>query len=446
MVKNAIVSGFNTKSESDAIKQLEKESYFNIKEWISNHSKYSTIHINDFNYQNLKYLKTHKYNKEYKKIYDLHFHRFIESISRSRDVDFSYYEFNNMFNIHFYYFYELIIKHNIKLLICSNFLHLTDYLLYAIAKDLFNIQIIIFNQSQFPNKMWYMDSIEDYGSFEKLKQLNLNNKVDEELKNKLEINLFYMKKSFFQKLKEYCLYKFIFKDLEKIFNKRKNEKFYHFYLRYIKCLKYKKNLAKYSAKEVDYNAKYVYFPLHLQPELTTSIFGDIHTDQLLAIEKLSSILPDDFKIYAKENPKQGYYQRDDLFFKRLMNIDKVVLVDKSVDTHKLTKNSQFLSTISGTAGWEAITSAKKVLLFGRAWYQSLPGVFLYNEKFSYEELAKYNFTKEMLQKQYIQLLSNTFDGVVDEAYIANMKNFSHSQNQKNIYYAISTILNHKGND
>ena len=82
-------------------------------------------------------------------------------------------------------------------------------------------------------------------------------------------------------------------------------------------LSYFEHLAEFENNKINFEENFVYFPLPMQPEMTTSAIGGKFRDQLLALEKLSNILPSGVKIYVKENPKQGSYARGPLFFHRL---------------------------------------------------------------------------------------------------------------------------------
>ena len=137
---------------------------------------------------------------------------------------------------------------------------------------------------------------------------------------------------------------------------------------------YFEHLAEYENQPVDWDRKFVYFPLHLQPEMTTSSLGGRYRDQVLAIEDLSRTLPDDWLIYVKENPKQGAYARGPMFFHRLKRIPQVRFLSSEADTHQLIKRSQFVAVITGTAGWEAIKKGKPAVIFGHTWFQRLPGI------------------------------------------------------------------------
>ena len=69
-------------------------------------------------------------------------------------------------------------------------------------------------------------------------------------------------------------------------------------------LDYFETLLEFESQEIKLDCEYVYFPLQLQPELTTSTLGGGFSDQLLAIEKLADIIPDKCFIYVKENPSK----------------------------------------------------------------------------------------------------------------------------------------------
>lgn len=162
----------------------------------------------------------------------------------------------------------------------------------------------------------------------------------------------------------------------------------------------------------DKEKKYVYFPLHLQPEMTTDTLGGVYEDQLLALERLSKLLPDDWKIFVKENPKQTYYKRSKRFFARLSCIDKVMLVSPRTSTFDLIKDAQFIATVTGSAGWEAITAGKKVLCFGYAWYRSLAGAIVYSENLTIDDICSYQFSDTEFKQSYDTFSKSMFPGIV----------------------------------
>lgn len=123
----------------------------------------------------------------------------------------------------------------------------------------------------------------------------------------------------------------------------------------------------------------IYFPLHLQPELTTSFMGQTYTDQCLAISALMAVLKSQgraFTIYVKENPKQSFDQRQ---FLHLLQSDDVIMIDRTVPSNRLIEECDIVATIAGTAGWEAVKSGKPALIFGTTWYENAPGVIVFDD-------------------------------------------------------------------
>lgn len=77
------------------------------------------------------------------------------------------------------------------------------------------------------------------------------------------------------------------------------------------------------------------------------------------------------------------------------------------------RNSEFVATITGTAGFEAISGGKPVLAFGLAWYRGLPGVTIYNSNTALKDIFT-DFTVEDVKEEYEKLKQNMIDGVVAE--------------------------------
>jgi hypothetical protein len=214
---------------------------------------------------------------------------------------------------------------------------------------------------------------------------------------------------------------------------------------------YKYQLSKYSLGEqkINWNNKYVYFPLHLQPELTTSALGDVYENQLYALECLRKILPDDWKIYVKENPNQYrlttyplYWRKQSFFLKRIQKMHNVVLISDDVDTNKLICNSVFVATITGTAGWEALVSGKQALVFGHAWYGMFPGCTRYNSSTTLDEILSNKADKDKLQQSVDFFADRLGTGTTSIVTLSTIENFDKEQNAKTVADAIEKYIDY----
>lgn len=143
------------------------------------------------------------------------------------------------------------------------------------------------------------------------------------------------------------------------------------------------NLRKYYeslTKPSDYSQKFVYVPLHMQPEKTSIPLGGIFGDQLLMIEMLSYYLPDDYFIYVKENPKQGCDYRSIRFYESLDKINNVQLISTGENTFSLLKKACAVATLTGTIALESVVNLKPVFLFGYSSLQYLEGVSVIRDR------------------------------------------------------------------
>lgn len=138
-----------------------------------------------------------------------------------------------------------------------------------------------------------------------------------------------------------------------------------FYFRY-QCSK------KYYNK-ADYSKKYVYFPLHYQPEASTIVCAQKYEKQSFFIDSWAKSLPADTVLYVKEHYViLGH--RDPQFYKELKKYPNVVLIDPLESSRKLSMHAVAVTTLTGTAGFEAMLLRKPVILGGDIFFDKAPGV------------------------------------------------------------------------
>ncbi len=185
---------------------------------------------------------------------------------------------------------------------------------------------------------------------------------------------------------------------------------------------FKKEYLKWQ-NQIDYNKKFIYVPLHYQPECSTAPMGGVFVDQILMIKILAAAVPDDWQIYVKEHPYQWLIQginytnaRYSGYFEAIAKIKKVKLVSAKTVSIELIEKSQAVVIVAGTAGWEAVMRQKPVLIFGYPWYRDAPGVFKVNDVESCQvALAKINSGFKVKEQEIINYLAS-FDKISFQTY------------------------------
>jgi len=136
--------------------------------------------------------------------------------------------------------------------------------------------------------------------------------------------------------------------------------------RKIKTLLQKKFYTTFSIKE-----KYFFYPLHQQPESSTSVYATYYCNQLGTVKNISLSIPFPYKLYVKEHPV-SLGTRSNEFYKELKKIPNVVLISPNENIENLVKHSLGVITLTSTVGMEAVLSGKPVYVFGDVFYSYHP--------------------------------------------------------------------------
>lgn len=433
-MKNVILWGFTFRDARESLGALNN-SVINIKKWIisedlSRDEFYSNYEIEfTSGWHNKGYFTAgecaEKYVTDY--IYD-HMPMLLQNFARDEFVyRLPHYEYINIINMLVNHYYAML-KQGVDMVVFEDIPHGGSGLtMYMVAKAM-GIKTLMLVPAYEAGYFTYCYSIEDYGIFADASDY-CEELDDIVIKKEYKKDIAYMTPEMMAKDLGKHSMSYYFQPLlspkyyfwkKKVLWKEQQAKYLNLYDflekkiirsvgRYFQHRCYNKNNSK-TVQYVDFKKKYVYFPLHLQPEMTTDVLGGKYTDQLLAIEKLHKILPDDWYIYVKENPKQKSYMRGRYFFERLSLIPNVVFVDRTVDTYKLMESAQFVSTITGTAAWEAITGGKNALIFGRVWFDHFPGIFRFEEIESIQEILQYRISHDDIQKETNKLRRKLIKG------------------------------------
>jgi capsule polysaccharide modification protein KpsS len=131
---------------------------------------------------------------------------------------------------------------------------------------------------------------------------------------------------------------------------------------------------------------------------------------------------------------------NNFFFKQLNANPKIKFIREYVSSEKLLHHSQFVATITGTVGWEAISNNKHALIFGNAWYKNFPGVIQYSPTVSLNDILMNHFTHEELENTLKRMYKKMADGIIDRNNCHIIENFNEDINTQLVADAVEKYI------
>ena len=169
----------------------------------------------------------------------------------------------------------------------------------------------------------------------------------------------------------------------------------------------------------DYTSPYIYFPLHFQPERSTDPEAGVFTSQFLALRMLSHALPEGWRIYVKEHPRQlnpfsdiryGHFRSVE-DYERIAGLPRVNFVPLEIVSSELISNCTMTATCTGSTVWEGMLQGKPGIAFGRVWHSECGSTITVT-------------SNDQLQRAILTLVGQSADDVASNLYgfIEKIKN------------------------
>jgi hypothetical protein len=124
--------------------------------------------------------------------------------------------------------------------------------------------------------------------------------------------------------------------------------------------------------------RYVFYPLHFQPEASTLVQAPLYVDQLALIRDIAASLPAGHRLYVKEHVSSRG-RRPIAYYEEIRQVPSVRLLGPDEDTWKLIREAAAIAVITGTVGWEGLIFDKPVITFGDVFFNLHPSVYRASE-------------------------------------------------------------------
>ena len=187
--------------------------------------------------------------------------------------------------------------------------------------------------------------------------------------------------------------------------------------------------------------KYIYFPLHVDPEITTLTYAPFYANQIAVIENIAKSIPMGYALAVKEHPYM-YGLRSISFYRQLAKLPNVILVHPLEDNYEVIKNAEAVIVLTGTVGLESIVMEKPLFVLGNVFYnqydlackvdniKELPVLFKHH-------LQNHRNNLDTVKRFILAYMKSTYDGVIDNP--IERRELLSAQNIKNIADAIFQV-------
>ncbi|MFC1630142.1 hypothetical protein ACFL06_01240 [Patescibacteria group bacterium] len=178
------------------------------------------------------------------------------------------------------------------------------------------------------------------------------------------------------------------------------------------------------------NDKFFLYPLHFQPEYSTSVLATYYADQATTISNIAFSLPFPYKLYVKEHPSAIGIKPSD-FYQKLSRIPNVVLISAFEKVPKLIERSAGVITLNSTVGMEAALAGKPAYVLGKVFYMYHPLC---------RKIENFNELKEKLQ---IDIAQKPDTANLESINLRFITSYLRNTIEGSIFYVAS---NHNAND
>jgi hypothetical protein len=139
-----------------------------------------------------------------------------------------------------------------------------------------------------------------------------------------------------------------------------------FYAGEFRAWRQKKHFKSLSNKELA-DLKYIYFPMHKEPELAINHQAPAWHDQLNTATQISMNLPYGYRLLVREH-RLNRGRRSMEYIQTLISLPGTILIDALDPQFKYISNADLIITENGSSGWEGIQFGKPVITLAESFY------------------------------------------------------------------------------